>query len=147
MITEINKNLWDFDVEQYYRVITTNGNIKLNGDAVMGRGIALQAAERYPQLPSKLAERLKLYGNKVNVFPEHKIITFPTKNNWRDNSTYELIESSCNNLVVICNYINIKKIVMPMVGCSNGGLKWTNVRKIIYKKFENSDIDVTIARI
>ncbi len=147
MITEENKNLWNFSPEIYYRVITTNGNIKNNGEAVMGKGIALQAKERYPGLPSKLGERLKLYGNHVNVFAEYKIITFPTKNNWREKSTYELIKSSCNNLIVICNILGIKKIVMPMVGCSNGGLKWNKVREILYEKFEKIDLDVTIAKI
>lgn len=34
----------------------------------MGKGIA-------PELPLKLAERLGLYGNRVNVFEEYKIIT------------------------------------------------------------------------
>jgi len=147
MITEINKNLWDFDSEQYYRVITTNGNIKKNNEAVMGKGIALQSAQRYKQLPSELAKRLKLYGNVVNIFPEYKIITFPTKNNWRDNSTYELIEKSCNNLLMLCKYIDIKKIVMPKVGCSNGGLEWKKVKKILYEKLDKTDIDVIIARI
>ncbi len=147
MIIEENKNLWNFSPEIYYRVITTNGNIKNNGEAVMGKGIALQAKERYPSLPSELGERLKLYGNVVNVFSQFKIITFPTKNNWREKSTYELIKISCNNLSVLCRYLDIKKIVMPMVGCSNGGLRWSEVKKIIYEKLENSDIDVTIAKI
>lgn len=147
MITEVNKNLWDFDSEIYYRVITTNGNINIKNEAIMGRGIALQAKERYPGLPSKLADRLKLYGNKVNIFAEYKIITFPTKDNWREKSTYELIKSSCVNLAVLCKVFSIKKIVMPMVGCSNGGLKWVDVKKIIYEKLDNDWFDVIIARI
>lgn len=147
MITEINKNLWDFDSEVYYRVITTNGNIKMNGEAVMGKGIALQAAQRYPGLPSKLAIHLKIYGNIPKIFAKYKIITFPTKDKWKEKSTYELISNSCDNLVFLCKYFNIKKIVMPMVGCSNGGLKWVDVKKIIYEKLDNDWFDVIIARI
>jgi len=82
MITEENKNLWNFSPEIYYRVITTNGNIKNNGEAVMGKGIALQAKERYPGLPSLLANHIKKCGNVISISPDYKIITFPTKNNW-----------------------------------------------------------------
>lgn len=113
----------------------------------MEKGIALQAKQRYPKLPLKLGEKLKNFGNHVYVFEEYKIITFPTKNNWRDNSTYELIKSSCDNLYVICRYLDIKKIVMPMVGCSNDGLKWSEVKKIISEKLNSNLLDVTIARI
>ncbi len=42
---------------------------------------------------------------------------------------------------------DIKKIVMPMVGCSNGGLEWENVKKIIYQKLGNRNIEIIIARI
>ncbi len=147
MITEINKNLWDFDPEQYYRVITTNGCINRNDEAIMGKGIALQAKERYPYLPIKLGNKLKEFGNHVNIFHDYKIITFPTKDNWRNKSTYSLIQYSCNELIFLCGLLEIKKIVMPMVGCSNGGLEWENVKNIIYQKLGNRDIEIIIARI
>ena len=147
MITEENKNLWDFDVEQYYRIITTNGNIKKNGEAVMGKGIALQAKERYPELPTLLAYHIKTCGNTIGISKEHKIITFPTKNNYWEKSSYELIKESCHDLFILCIQWNIEKIVMPMVGCSNGGLKWDEVKKIIYEKLDSDLFDVTIARI
>lgn len=147
MITEVNKNLWDFDSEQYYRVITTNGCIKKNGEAVMGRGIALQAAQRYPELRTLLAYHIKICGNTIGISKEYKIITFPTKNNYWEKSSYELIKKSCHDLFILCIKHDIKKIVMPMVGCSNGGLKWSEVKKIVYEKFKNSNIDVTISKI
>ena len=147
MITEVDKNMWDFDSEQYYRVITTNGYIKKNGKAVMGKGIALQAAERYPELPNLLAKHIKVWGNVVGVFKEYKIITFPTKNNWREKSSYELVRKSCHDLFEMCICYNISKIVMPKVGCSNGGLEWDKVRKIIYKELDDDFIEIIISRI
>ena len=147
MITEVYKNLWNFDPEIYYRVITTNGNIKSNGEAVMGRGIALQAAERYPELPTLLGNYIKRGGNSVCINSDHKIIMFPTKNKWWEKSNCELIKKSCKDLFILCIQWNIKDIVMPMVGCSNGGLKWDNVKEIIYKELISDFFDVTIARI
>lgn len=147
MITESDKNLWDFDSNEYYRVITTNGNVKKNGEAVMGKGIALQAALKYPELPCLLADHLKKFGNEVYLFENLKIMTFPTKENWKEKSTYELIAKSCDALMVLYNIHNIGKIVMPKVGCSNGGLEWSKVRQLLYRKFDGKTIDITIARI
>jgi len=149
MITEIDKNLWDFDCKEYYRVITTNGCIKKDGTAVMGKGIALQANQKYPLLSTKLANHIETYGNVVGIFPNYKIITFPTKNNWRNESNYKIIQKSCDELVLnwLADYKNIGKVVMPKVGCSNGGLDWFKVRNILYKNFENLLLDITIARI
>lgn len=147
MITEVDKNLWDFDLNQCYRVITTNGNIKKNGKAVMGKGIALQAVKRYPELPIKLAEHIKNRGNVVKIFNEYKIITFPTKNNWWERSSYELIRKSCHDLFESCIIYGIDKFVMPKVGCSNGGLEWDTVRKIIYEELDDDYLYIIIARI
>jgi len=36
---------------------------------------------------------------------------------------------------------------MPMVGCSNGGLKWINVKKIIYERLDSEFFDVTISKL
>ena len=61
--------LWD--VTDGWKVITTNGSINKKGLAVMGRGCALEAAKRSPELPKLLANALKktgtifMYGNTV----------------------------------------------------------------------------------
>ena len=47
-------------------VITTNGYVKANGDAVMGRGCALTAQQMFPDLPELLGSKIINYGNKVN---------------------------------------------------------------------------------
>ena len=74
-------NIFDFKGDAI--CITTNGIVKSNGDAVMGAGIALQAAQIYPQLPKKLGSLLKEHGNHVAVLMELEnepaIIAFPTK--------------------------------------------------------------------
>jgi len=40
---EVIGNIWNYYNKGNWIVITTNGTIKKNGEAVMGRGVALEA--------------------------------------------------------------------------------------------------------
>jgi hypothetical protein len=60
---EITGNLWDYHDDGWWIAITTNGFIRRDGTAVMGRGCAAQAAKRYPALPRRLGTRLQTDGN------------------------------------------------------------------------------------
>lgn len=77
-------NLWDQQADAI--CITTNGFIKSNGECVMGRGCALEAAKRFKQLPSLLANAIKKRGNVVNPLGKFMnqgsstvILSFPVK--------------------------------------------------------------------
>jgi len=66
--------------------ITTNGFIKSNGEAVMGRGCAKQANDRWPGLSLDLAHLMKTNGNvtqKIDTVPldgrRIPLIAFPVK--------------------------------------------------------------------
>jgi len=79
-------NIWDHIDEYDAIVITTNGFVKNNGEAVMGRGIALEAKERYPELPRWLGTALTIKGNRLHRFTVRRdngtifyIITMPVK--------------------------------------------------------------------
>ena len=107
--------------------ITTNGMIKKNGMAVMGAGIAKEANERY-NLAGTLAEYLRQYGNHAYILGKSNngfyLISFPTKNHWKDNSNINLIKQSAYELITLCNYHNIKRCYLTPPGCSNGHLNW-----------------------
>jgi hypothetical protein len=60
---ELVGNIWDHHQDGWI-VVTTNGIIKSNGDAVMGAGIALEAARKFPDLPRQLGDRLRVIGVK-----------------------------------------------------------------------------------
>jgi len=141
MIKEINGNIWTFDET---KVITTNGNVKTNGSAVMGKGLALQASLRFPFLSEELADKLNEFGNRCFYFSDYDLITFPTKNNWWDDSNLDLIRKSMLELVDICKSENIKKVVMPRPGCKNGRLNWHDVRSKIIDIITESDIEFII---
>ena len=77
-------NMFEADMDAI--VITTNGFVKANGHAVMGKGCAQYIAQMYPYLPDLLGNKLNAYGNHVMILDTIRvpdgnisIITFPVK--------------------------------------------------------------------
>ena len=127
---EMAGSIWNSN-PAYIRCITTNGIVKSNGELVMGRGIALQVKQRYPELPRLLGELVKNGGNIPYYIEDHNICSFPTKNHWWDKSDIKLIINSCHHLNRIVNSFD-KYAVLTRPGCGNGGLSWeTEVKPVI----------------
>lgn len=113
--------------------ITTNGITDRNGNAVMGKGIALQAKNLF-HCEAMLGSYLKQYGNRCFNLGKYKrdneiftLFSFPTKHHWKEDSDVTLICKSAEQLVEMCNKFNITKCYLPPVGCGAGNLKWNNV--------------------
>ena len=142
---EITGDIWDYHDKGNWIVVTTNGTVKKDGTAVMGRGIALQAKQKFPDLPKKLGELLKQHGNKVFIFGEEKIITLPTKNDWANMAKNYLIEEGVKELATIRedsgNFVS-GDVYMVRPGCGYGGLQWADVKSIIEKYLDDSFIIV-----
>ncbi len=130
-IKEISGNLWDFHRGGKWIVIPTNGVINSRGDAVMGAGLAKQAAERFPSLPRLLGQSLRSTGNTHYLFPSMRIITFPTKYHWRHSSDLTLIRTSIGRLALALDRSNIEEVYCPRIGCGLGRLQWDVVRDAI----------------
>lgn len=133
-LREVVGDIWDFDCT--VRVIPTNGFVKNNGHAVMGAGLARQAALRYPNLPEVLGRCLTNSQNHVHVL-RHDIVAFPTKNDWRDPSDLGLIERSAQELFDIATLQRMKLVALPRVGTGLGGLRWTEVKPILERILGN----------
>lgn len=127
-------NLWNFDG---YKCITTNGVIKANGCLVMGAGLALYAKRKFPSIDLVLGDYVKAKGNRCAIIPEWKIISFPTKNEWKEKSDIELIKKSCKEVMFIADKYKIDKIGISKVGCGNGQLIWTEVKSVIEKLLDD----------
>ena len=136
MLKEIHDDIWNWWSKGHYIAVSTNGFVKNNGACVMGRGIAEQAAERFERLPFELGVLIKQFGNIPFVFETYSIITVPTKSNWWENSSLELIEKSVSKLAKATapRY----PICVPRLGCSNGKLDWKNVKPILEKYLDES---------
>jgi len=129
IIKPILVNIWQKHAEGHWAVITTNGVVTPSGDNVMGAGVALEAKERFSEMPRKLGAILQKHGNNVFVFPEYRLITFPTKDHYKDPSKIDLIKRGMGQLFDLINDHNelaIEKIYCPLLGCGYGGLNWEN---------------------
>ena len=107
--------------------VTTNGIVKKDGSAVMGAGIAKMFAQKYPSLPKNLGEKIKAGGNHAYLLgavmdKQYAILSFPTKEHFKDKSDIELIKRSCRELVAIADRYHLQHIYFPAPGCGLGGL-------------------------
>lgn len=137
---EITGNILNYKNKADAICVTTNGIIKKDGNAVMGAGVAKVFAQAYPNLPAELGLRLNAYGNRVYLFPKYDgnkadVISFPTKNHWRDKSNLKLIETSLKQLVHIAYISRYEMIILPRPGCANGGLNWEKEVAPLCKKY------------
>jgi len=140
---EIVGDIWDYHKQGFWIVITTNGVVKPNGAAVMGAGIAWQAAQRFPRLQRGLGHHIILMGNNVHCFRRWRLVTFPTKHDWRNDSDMPLIERSLSQLVSLADVGRLEyysrefaadlgsPIYLVRPGCKNGGLDWKDVKPLL----------------
>jgi hypothetical protein len=132
-----NVDIWKYLHYVDATCITTNGVIGKNG-AIMGKGIALQAKKLFPDVSKKLAKHINDYGNIPGIIHKNPIlISFPTKDHWKEKSYLELIENSSRLLSDIIKENNWKKVTITKPGCSNGGLLWPDVEIILEKYLPN----------
>ena len=96
---------------------------------VMGKGIALDFKELYPEMFHKyhqLCQDKKLDIGKLYVYrTKNKIVVnFPTKKHWRNPSQIGYIEAGLQNFVVAYKNYGITSVSFPQLGCGNGELDW-----------------------
>lgn len=133
---EINGDIWEADLNLI--CVTTNGMVDTKGKAIMGKGIAKQAADRCPRIKEVIGSHILHFGNTPRLYrnypllKERYIITLPTKNHWRDCSDINLIEKSITAVLkIVDDNPNFRRIGMTRPGCGNGGLNWNIVKSFI----------------
>jgi len=121
----IKKDIWELRQDNWWIIVPTNGAVKKDGSNAMGRGVAWQANKLFKGFANAVGNLITKNGNNVYLFERQKLITFPTKNNWKGESDLELIEKSCKQLKAFRTKLSlIDKFTMPKVGCGNGKLDW-----------------------
>jgi O-acetyl-ADP-ribose deacetylase (regulator of RNase III) len=76
--------------------------------------------------------------------PNHWILLFPTKENWRNPSKISYIEAGLQHFVLVYANKSINSIALPRLGCGNGGLAWEDVKPIMEKYLKPLPITVYI---
>lgn len=136
MITYTTGDLFDAQTEAIVNTVNTVG--------VMGKGIALQFKQRFPNnyaIYKKACDQklLKtgdlLITESSSLFFKH-IINFPTKEHWRNPSKYEYIEQGLDKLIAEIKKRNIKSVALPPLGAGNGKLDWQKVKTILNDKLK-----------
>ncbi len=128
-------DLWKLPAD--YRCITTNGALRRNGNAIMGKGIALEARKRYHDVEAILGPLINRYGNHV-FHLGYRLISFPTKYHWRQCSDIELIKRSSQELVTLLKDDPAKRILLTRPGCGSGNLQWSDVKNAIQDIFSDN---------
>ena len=133
-------DLWTIKAD--VRCITTNGIVKSDGRAVMGRGVALQARNRFPDIDLALGKSIRVWGNHVmpiwpNADRTEWIVSFPVKEHWRDKADLALIARSCEELTEWVDFCEWETILLPRPGCGAGGLRWDTVKPVLQLKLDD----------
>ena len=129
---EMTGDIWTFaEWPHVFLLITTNGTIKGDGAAVMGRGVALQAKDRYPRIEFSLGAAIVAKRNRVSSIGGN-LIAFPVKHNWWERADLELIKRSTEELKDIASVQLNAIFILPRPGCNNGKRDWeTEVKPIV----------------
>lgn len=126
----------------------------VNCIGVMGRGIALQFKNAFPEnfkayaIACKNEEvqpgRMFVFETGLLTHPYY-IINFPTKRHWRGKSRIEDIEAGLKALVDTIRQYNIRSIAIPPLGSGLGGLDWTEVKSYIEATLQPlADVNIVI---
>jgi hypothetical protein len=122
--------------------VTTSGSVARNGKAVMGRGVASQAAQRFPDFPLILGLLLKNDGNHVHQLGEG-VVSFPVEESAWECPDLRLISRSARELRELADREGWKMVVVPRAGCGGGGLEWREVRPLLEEYFDDRFIVMT----
>ena len=121
----------------------------VNTVGVMGKGIALEFKKRYPdmfQAYRDICDRRKLKTGTLMLYyePDHWVLLFPTKENWRNPSRMEYIEAGLAKFCRTYAEKGITSVAFPKLGCGNGELNWSDVQPVMEKYLKDLPIDVYI---
>jgi len=126
----------------------------VNCVGVMGRGVALQFKNAFPEnfkayarecLQRKIQPgRMFVFELKQTAGPRY-IINFPTKRHWRGKSRMADIESGLQALTEEIRSRGIRSVALPPLGSGLGGLDWLEVRERIHTVLESlPEVKITV---
>ena len=155
----LNKQVFIFNFNKQKIKYIKNGDIfnsscdyiinPVNTIGIMGKGLALQFKNKFPNNFLKYRQHC-LNGNltigKLLITTENnkRIINFPTKQDWRNNSELKYIILGLQKLETAVQRYNIKSIAFPKIDCGLGGLDWNTVLSEIIKFSERISNDIVI---
>jgi O-acetyl-ADP-ribose deacetylase (regulator of RNase III) len=116
---------------------------------VSGKGLALKFKHKYPDYYAEyrdLCLQDKLKPGYPHLHKKYKpwILSFPTKEHWKNPSKLEWIETGLKIIAKDYNRVGIESIAIPALGCSNGGLNWEIVHELMIEILKDLPINIEI---
>jgi O-acetyl-ADP-ribose deacetylase (regulator of RNase III) len=142
--------------------------VAVNSIGVMGKGLAATCKYRFPDAYVRyqdLCRTSKLQLGQCALYKRNRdldadlsydplllshvnskkwFLFFPTKNDWRHNSTLEGIEQGMQWLLSNYKKEGITSIALPALGCGLGKLKWEDVGPVMCKYLNQMNIQCEI---
>lgn len=146
MIKYVKGNLLESNAQALVNTVNTVG--------VMGKGIALQFKEAYPNnynLYRKACRNNEVQIGKMFITEEGDIyngikyiVNFPTKTTWKKPSEYSYIEKGLADLRQAIVSYKWKSIAIPPLGAHNGGLDWSRVKNLVINALEDLPCEILL---
>lgn len=120
----------------------------VNAVGVMGKGVALAFARRWPEIvePYKEACRSRrLVAGACVIFPleERRLwAALATKDHWRQPSKLGWVDVALGHLAFLARHYDTRSIAIPLPGCGNGGLDWREVEPMVLRHLGEFDLRV-----
>jgi hypothetical protein len=158
-----------FTVGSDATAITTNGFVKKDGSAVMGRGCALQASKQVAGLAQHLGNLITMNGNTVQVINDSPLlVSFPVKPShalyngdnavqhmrnkfrigqripgWACKASQEIIINSALQLRKLTGAMGWQKVAIPRPGCGAGELNWIEIKPLLSEILDDRFLSVS----
>ena len=122
----------------------------VNCVGVMGKGVALEFKKRFPAMFEDYAarcQRKQVHLGAPYLYRDPSgrlIVNFPTKDHWRSPARLSDIDRGLDYFAQHFAEWGIDSVAMPPLGCGNGGLEWSEVGPLIYRKLHDLPIDVEV---
>lgn len=117
-------------IGKYPVVITTNGTVRKDGRANLGRGNAKEVGRTHMWLAEKLGTLIREDGNHVHCL-DSQIVSYPVEETWTSYADISLVKRSAVELRELADRYGWERIYMPLPGCGGGGLRPSDVIPVL----------------
>jgi O-acetyl-ADP-ribose deacetylase (regulator of RNase III) len=122
----------------------------VNCVGVMGKGVALEFKRRFPAMFKDYVSRCRQKDVRLGepyLYRDESgrlIVNFPTKDHWRSPSRFEDVAAGLDYFVAHVSEWGITSVAMPALGCGHGGLAWSEVGPLLYRKLHDLPMNIEV---
>lgn len=138
---EMKGSIFDSEAEMLVNPVNCVG--------VAGKGLALEFRKKYPESYTDYREVCKAEklepGSLTITYEQHKrIVHFPTKIHWKDDSHIFYIAEGLKTLKSHLSVNHTSSVAIPAIGCGLGNLDWEEVRNLIISTLQDTDCTIEL---